>query len=98
MKRVVYSDRALADLGDIFDHVARQNPGAAERLAHGILDACDLIASQPGIGARRDDLSTGLRLLPHRGYAICYRVDDSAVRIVRFLHHARDVERQSFGD
>ena len=96
MKRVIYSEQAITDLGGIFDYVAQHNPGAAERLALGILDTCDLIAANPEIGTRRDSLSPGLRLFSHRGYAIYYRITDEAVRITRFLHHARDVEQQSF--
>ena len=96
MKRVIYSERSLADLAGIFDYVAQRNPGAAETLGRGIIDTCNLIGQQPEMGSRQDELSPGLRLFSHRGYAIYYRIDEHAIRVSRFLHHARDVREQSF--
>lgn len=93
MKRVIYSDKSLEDLAGIFDYVAKRNPGAAEKLGLGIIDTCNLIGRNPEIGSRQDELSPGLRLFSHRNYAIYYRIDGYAVRIIRFLHHAQDVGR-----
>lgn len=47
MSRIIYSEQSLADLAEIFDYVASDNPGAAERLALGILKTAELIASEP---------------------------------------------------
>lgn len=91
MKRLVYTEQALVDLGDIFDYVAQVAPGAAERLGGELMSVCDLVASNPMIGERQDSISAGLRRLSHAGYAIYFRNHDDAVRVVRILHHSRDV-------
>lgn len=42
------------------------------------------------MGATREPLAPGLRVLPFRDYVIYYQVADDALVIVRVLHGARD--------
>jgi plasmid stabilization system protein ParE len=42
------------------------------------------------MGARRDNLSPGLRALFHRGYTIYYRFTESEIIITHVAHGARD--------
>jgi toxin ParE1/3/4 len=43
------------------------------------------------MGAKRDNLSPGLRVIFCRDYAIYYRYTETSVIIVRVIHGARDV-------
>ena len=56
MKRLIYSERSLADLADILDYIARDNPAAAVNFGAGVISTCELIAKNPNIGQRREDV------------------------------------------
>jgi plasmid stabilization system protein ParE len=61
------------------------------------MPSCHLIAENPEMGMRREDLAPALRLFTHRGYGIYYRNLDTEVSIERVLHPSLDVRRQAFG-
>jgi toxin ParE1/3/4 len=98
MKRLLYSELATDDLKGILDYIARDKPNAARDFVDGIIDTCHLIADNPEIGMRREDLASALRLFTHRGYGIYYRNLDTEVLVERVLHPSLDTRRQSFGD
>lgn len=98
MKRLQYSESAIADLKGILDYISKDKPGAARAFVDGILKTCHLIAQHPELGMRREDLASELRLFTHRGYGIYYRNLDQDVMIERVLHPSLDVRRQSFGN
>ena len=97
MKRLLYSDFATDDLKAILDFIARDKPLAARSFIDAIIETCHLIAENPEMGMRRDDLAPTLRMFTHRGYGIYYRNLDTEVLIERVLHPSLDVRRQSFG-
>lgn len=98
MTRLIYRQRAREDLNEILDHIAEHAPGAAVRSVASLMATCELLATQPNIGVLVENISPGLRRITHRSYVIFYRHDstEDVVRIVRVLHHARDVGRASF--
>lgn len=53
-----------------------------------------LLASRPGLGLTRDELSAGLRSFPLERYVIFYRAIPNDIDVVRLLHSARDVGAQ----
>jgi len=97
MKRLRYSVLATDDLKIILDYIARDKPEAAQAFADAIIERCHLLAENPELGVRREDLAPSLRLFTHRGYGIYYRNLDADVMIERVLHPSLDVQRQSFG-
>ena len=97
MKRLLYSDFATDDLKAILDFIARDKPLAARSFIDAIIETCHLIAENPEMGMRREDLAPTLRMFTHRGYGIYYRNLDTEVLIERVLHPSLDVRRQSFG-
>ena len=60
-------------------------------LVKAIEEKCELLATSPSIGRRRDELAEDLRSLPHDSYLIFYRLVADGVLVVRVLHAARDV-------
>jgi len=96
VKRLTYSDRSFDDLESILDFIARDKPVAAIAFAEKLISTCELIAQNPEIGAKQENLRTSLRLFSYRGYGIYYRNLDDKIRIERFLHHSLDVRQQSF--
>jgi len=87
---------ARADLDDIWEYVAADNPPAADRLVEVFFDKFLLLAKQPLLGESRSDLAPDLRSFSAGKYVIYYRPSPGRVRIVRVLQGARDV-RALFG-
>jgi plasmid stabilization system protein ParE len=77
MKQLFYSELATADLKGILDHIARDKPDAALAFVEAIIERCRLIAANPELGRRREDLAPALRLSTHRGYGI-YCLNDGS--------------------
>lgn len=90
--RLVLSPEAAADLREIVDFIAEDNPAAARRFLAQLRAEMDRLAATPGIGHRREDL-TGAPVLfwPVGRYLVIYRDSGQAVEVVRVLHGARDV-------
>jgi toxin ParE1/3/4 len=81
---VRYRPRATADLEEIADFLAAlEAPGRAERILAHLINRARWLASQPGIGRRRDDLGPGIRTWPERSFIIVYRVVAADTEVVR---------------
>lgn len=91
MSRLRFTPVSRDDLEEIWEFIAQDNLDAAEALLKAIEEKCELLASSPSIGRRRDELAEDLRSLPHDSYLIFYRMVADGVLIVRVLHAARDV-------
>jgi len=82
-----YERGALADLDEIFAHIAADNPDAAARLVARIEQAVERIAASPCIGEAT--LKGGFRRIVVRNYLIVYEVADKEVVIHYVRHGAR---------
>lgn len=90
--KVIWSDAALADLHEICEYIARDNPQAAERVGRGILDHVRILASFPFIGPTYPRGAKGpLREIVFRPYRIFYDVAEEAqsVEVLHVWHGAR---------
>jgi plasmid stabilization system protein ParE len=72
MMRLIYSDRALADIEGILHNIGKNNPAAAVRFGEGIVDTCRTLETNPELGAKGEELSPGVGLFTFRGYGIYY--------------------------
>ncbi|NUZ09001.1 type II toxin-antitoxin system RelE/ParE family toxin [Piscinibacter koreensis] len=90
------SPPAEADLMEIGDYIARDNPRRAETFIDELLEHGEKIAQMPTAYAPREDLAPGLRACPHQRYIIFFRVIGTTTRIERILHAARDVTEIEF--
>ncbi len=89
--RVLRTRRARQDLIDIWRHVGRDDPAAADRLLDRIDAHCAHLADHPEMGPERADIRLGLRYLVIARYVILYRTVEGGVEIVRVVHGARDL-------
>lgn len=90
---------ASADMKAIFDWIveASGQPAVAEQFILRMYDRCAQLADFPEIGAARDDLLPGLRLLPfERRAAIFYFIVGDEVRITNVLYKGRDYSDVTF--
>jgi toxin ParE1/3/4 len=81
---------ARSDLDEIWFYIAQDNPDAAEKFLRALVSRFPMLASQPGIGRKREELSPGLRSFPVGRCVIFYRPIENGVEIARVLHGARD--------
>ncbi|HEX3411917.1 MAG TPA: type II toxin-antitoxin system RelE/ParE family toxin [Stellaceae bacterium] len=89
MPRLVFSPRAEADLEEIGDYIARDDPARAISFLDELRAHCDHIAATPASYPAREDLAAGLRMAVHGRYLVLFRSDLDGVRIERIVHGAR---------
>jgi toxin ParE1/3/4 len=83
---VRWSPEAAADFAAIVEFIRKQNPSAAERVAHRIYDAVISLASFPKQGRPGRTKGTRELVFSPLPYVAVYRVKDEAVEIARVLH------------
>jgi toxin ParE1/3/4 len=88
---VIRSNLAKSDLIEIWHFIANDSPDAADRFLSLIGQKCELIATSPEMGRRRDELALGLRSFPVGRYLIFYRPIEDGIEIVRVLSSYRDI-------
>ena len=87
--RVRWLKRALINLDEEADYIARDNPQAAARMVARIAASVDRLANHPASG--RSGRVPGTRELVVSGtpYVVPYRVRGETVEILRVFHGAR---------
>ncbi len=91
------SRRANADIEEICDYIAKDDPVAADRLDQLIHGAIQLLAQFPGMGHGRLDVQDKRYLFwTVSSCVIAYRMQGKELLVVRVLHGARDF-RNLFG-
>lgn len=89
--RLRFSPCAEADLEEIGDYIARDNPERAVTFIEEIEAHCNRIAENPTAFPKREDIAPGLLMAVHRRYLIFYRIVEKTVRIERVIHGARNL-------
>jgi toxin ParE1/3/4 len=93
MSRVRLSLRAIADLDEIGDYIARDNPDRAASFVDELEEACRHIADNPQAYPLRSDLAPDVRMAVHMNYLIFFRLLPNEIRVERILHGARNLTR-----
>ena len=94
MSRYRISDRAQADLDEIWLYIAHDSVDAADRVLDRIREAIVGLAQMPHMGHLREDLvEEPLRFWPAYSYLIVYRPDTDPIEIVRVVSGHRDLSR-----
>ncbi len=93
MARLTITALARADLTEIRDHIARDNPTAARRLIERLRDKARALAESPGIGRSREaDLRLNLFSFPVGHYLLFYQPQaGGGIVLVRVLNGSRDL-------
>lgn len=82
---------ALADLEEIWQFIAADNPDAADRVLEEIYEAIRGLVRFPQQGYRRSDLtSRPLRFQPLRDFLIAYAPDEKPLVVLAVLHGRRN--------
>lgn len=94
MTSVIFSQRARADLVDIWAWIAR---ASGEALADDIIDRIasriSALGDHPQLGPARPEIADSARSLVCERWLVLYRIEDRAVHVVRVIDAARDIRR-----
>lgn len=88
--KVIFSPQAIADLESVVRFIAEDNPEAAVRVGHALIDRVAILADFPMLGSPYPK-RPGVRKLISRPYVIYYRprLEANCVDILRYWHGAR---------
>lgn len=90
------SETAIADLLGIAVFTGESwGLGQSDAYLEAIYAAIERVAEYPSLGAMREDLTAGLRMMPTRQHRLYYNAVGERVVVVRILHGAQD-EAQEF--
>ena len=94
-RRLVLSPRAVTDLEQIADYIARESLTRAASFVSELAAKCEAVAATPEVYPPREDLAPGLRMAVHGRYLVFFRDQPGkdTVRIERVLHGARYLPR-----
>ena len=87
--RVRWLRRALRNLDEEADYIARDDPDAAPRMIHRIATAIEQLTDQPASGRVGRVPCTRELVVTGTLYIVPYRVRGDAVEILRVFHAAR---------
>lgn len=92
MKRVLYAPEAETDVYSIAKHIAEEGDlAAAYRFLENVDETTQLIATQPEMGRRREELAPRLRSFPVGPFVLFYRATKGGIEIARVLRGSRDL-------
>lgn len=92
-RALIFTGEAQADLDEIFDFIAADNPRRARTYVEDIRQACRHLCQTPLIGIERADLRPGLRVLPlWRRVVIAYELSSDTLLVLRVFTGGRDYE------
>ena len=78
-------------MDDIWEYIARDNPGAADGFIDSIYHKCRLLAERPEIGKERPEIRQDIRSFPVGNYLIFYHPQDGITTIDRVLSGYQDI-------
>jgi plasmid stabilization system protein ParE len=94
LAEVAWTEEAAAWVRDIYEHIAADNPEAAERVVQGLYLRAEQLRDHPESGYRYSGSRQDIRILVYGHYRIAYRLtEDRNVLILGVYHGALDLTR-----
>ena len=93
---VWFSPSAKADIQEIYDFIALENPIAASRVIAAIETATMQLSQFPLSGRIGVIETTRELVIPRQRYIAVYRVIDDEVQIIAVFHAAQDIPRADY--
>jgi plasmid stabilization system protein ParE len=92
MKDYVLSAGAELDLDEIWEYIAADNIGAADRWIEKLFDSFEALSQDPWMGHKREDLTAyPILFWPVGAYLVLYRAQKEFIEIVAVTQGARDI-------
>jgi toxin ParE1/3/4 len=98
MGRVDKLPTARSDLIEIWQYIADDSPEDADRFLDTLEEKISLLADNPEMGKRREELAEGLRSFPVSNYMIYYRPHGGkeGIVVVRVLNATQNITELHF--
>lgn len=93
---LVRSSAAQSDLLEIWDYIAADSPGAADRMIDRFAATVAMLQEHPLAGRARPELADGLRSFACGNYVLFYRSTATALILVRVRSGFLDIEAIDF--
>ncbi len=88
--KLLWSQRAVADLDEIIAYLAQDSPAAARNFATKIIDAVEVIATFPEVGRIVPEYKDGnIREILYRNYRVVYELSENTAILVTVFHGSR---------
>jgi len=87
---------AREDLLDIWAYIAVHDETAADKYFEGLRKRAVELIKHPELGRKRDEIIPGIRSFLFRNHLIFYRVETSAIQVLRILHGNMDLKQSDF--
>ena len=91
MRELDRTPTADAEIRAALEYLEQYSPPAAERLSDEVERRSQLLLSNPFTGRDRSDLRRGYRSVLVGQHLMFYRVTDTEVVLLRFIHARRDL-------
>jgi toxin ParE1/3/4 len=88
-KQLEWSARASANVLQIEDHIAAENPTAAQKVTNEILRIAQNLRDFPMLGHPGRRAGTREIVIPHYPYFISYRLTSKKVIVLAVIHQSR---------
>ena len=99
MARFRFSHRAEADLFNIGLYTFRTwGDIQTDRYIRQLEDCCQLLADNPALGRKYDEIRPGLRRMKQGKHIVFYREESGGILICRILHQSMLPEKQAIED
>ncbi len=86
--RIKWQNSAISDLQQLQEYISQDNPPAAEQVANRIIEAVELLKSQPSMGRPGRIANTRELIINGTPYLLPYRVRNGILEILRIVHGA----------
>ena len=84
--KLKWTRRALQQLTNAQDYISQDNPTAAKQIATRIVDATQLLLTQPMMGRKGRVTGTYEWVVKQTPYLIVYTTNDNTLQILRVIH------------
>src|SRR5688572_20676747 len=91
MSKIKLKPLAEADLDNIWDFIANDNPDKAEEILWLINEKLHLLAGNHNLGRARLEILQSIRSFPIKSYIVFYRPIKSGIEVIRILHSSQDI-------
>jgi len=94
--QIKWLKKALKNINDEAEYIAKENPKAAQQVVQEIYDAVSLLAGNPALGYSGRIHNTRELVIPDTRYLVPYRVNSKmkTIEILRVFHTSRELPKK----
>ncbi|HUE75131.1 MAG TPA: type II toxin-antitoxin system RelE/ParE family toxin [Pirellulaceae bacterium] len=85
-----YTSLAEIDLCHIWLHIAEHSAAGADRVLGRLMNTCDLLALNSGLGQTCEEYGKRIRRFSKDKYVIYFRPIEDGIEVTRILHGSQD--------